>query len=192
MILKIFSPGAFLLALICFTLPFTKVSCSGKDGKEIVIREAKGWEMAFGHTVEQDSLQQQQRQLESLAEVPNDMSMAGDKSVTVQPLVLVAFIAVVLALILALTLRGKLLILPGALGILAFAVMIGYVFHFSRQLKTEPMAGTMFSDIKLKVQFLAAFWASCLFMLAGGLLCFVQARQSLKADTVIENTDMLL
>jgi hypothetical protein len=29
-------------------------------------------------------------------------------------------------------------------------------------------------------------------MLAGGLLCFVQARQSLKADTVIENTDMLL
>lgn len=192
MILRIFSPGAFMLALICFSLPFTRVSCAGKDGKEIVIREAKGWEMAIGHTVEQDSLQRQRQQLESLAEVPKDMSMAGDKSVTMQPLVLVAFIAVALALILALVLRGKLLILPGALGILAFAVMIGYVFHFNRQLKTEPMAGTMFSDIKLKVQFLAAFWASCLFMLAGGLLCFVQARRSLKADTATDSTDILL
>jgi hypothetical protein len=192
MINRLFSPGAFLLALVCFVLPFTKVSCSGKDGKEIVIKEAKGWEMAFGHQMEEDSVQKQQRMLHSLTDMPKDMSMAEDKSVTLQPLVLVAFIATALALILALIARGKLLILPGALGILAFAVMIGYVFHFKNQMKTEPMAGTMFSDVKLSVQFLAAFWVSCILMLAGGLLCFVSARKVLKEDTIAEETDLLV
>lgn len=192
MINRILSPGAFLLALVCFVLPFTKVSCSGKDGKEIVIKEAKGWEMAFGHQVDEDSTQKQEHMLHSLADMPKEMNMAEDKSVTLQPLVLAAFIATALALILSLAVRGKLLILPGALAILAFALMIGYVFHFKNQMKTDPMAGTMFSDVKLSVQFLAAFWASCILMLTGGLLCFVAARKALKEDTIVEGTDMLV
>ncbi len=45
------SLGLFLLTLICFLLPFARISCEGEKGKDEVVVQGTGYEVAFGKTI---------------------------------------------------------------------------------------------------------------------------------------------
>jgi hypothetical protein len=45
------SLSLFALVLLCFLLPFARITCSGKDGKQEIVVQASGYEVAFGKVV---------------------------------------------------------------------------------------------------------------------------------------------
>jgi hypothetical protein len=45
------SLGLYVLVLLCFLLPFARITCQGKDGKQEVVVQANGYEVAFGKAV---------------------------------------------------------------------------------------------------------------------------------------------
>jgi hypothetical protein len=45
------SLGLFVLVLLCFLLPFARITCQGENGKQEVVVQANGYEVAFGKAI---------------------------------------------------------------------------------------------------------------------------------------------
>jgi hypothetical protein len=45
------SLSLFVLVLLCFLLPFARITCQGTNGRQEVVVQANGYEVAFGKTV---------------------------------------------------------------------------------------------------------------------------------------------
>jgi hypothetical protein len=164
MILMIFRPGAFLLALICFTLPFLRVSCKGENStKEEVIYEAKGYQLAFGY-----------EKVKSNAPVKlGDNDIFKDSDIPRQPLMLSAFIVLVMGLLVSILRIPYQRIFQVLLGLATVVLFIFFYFHYQSEVNNSEDIGAMKGKGKFIVTWLYGFWLSGGFALLALVLAIV-------------------
>jgi hypothetical protein len=152
MLAKILRPGAFLLALACFILPFMRVSCNNQ-----MIMEPKGYQLAFG--------QEKQKRDTTKTTHATKEEKSSDVDIKMQPLVLGALIALALGLIISLMGFKFSNIAQFILGLAALSLFIYFFIDHKHQMNMEdapPNAGgkSLLGDngMKIDVIFLYGYW----------------------------------
>jgi hypothetical protein len=164
MILKIFRPGAFLLALLCFTFPFLRVSCKAENSaKEEVIYEAKGYQLAFGY-----------EKVKTNAPVkPADTDVFKDSDIPMQPLMLSAFIVLGMGLLISVLRMPYQRIFQVLLGLAAVVLFIFFYYHYESEVNNSEDIEAMKGKGKFIVTWLYGFWLSGGFALLALILAIV-------------------
>lgn len=152
MFIKFLRPGFFLLALICFFLPFMKISCNNT-----VMVHANGYDMAFGHTrAIADSTKTKVKNGSEPRQASEDNS-----DFKLQPLILATFIALALGFLISLAGFRISRYIAFVLALLAVGLFVYYYLDYKNQLdiKDDPK-DPMVSKIKIDVIFRYGFWLS--------------------------------
>lgn len=143
----------FVLALLCFALPFAEVSCQGQK-----VASISGFDFALGKQIEVRDPTSGQIQKKQLSTVTGFAVALG----CVVASILLGFVA---------GNAGKLL--PGAAGVGGFISMIVGKADFDGQMLKDGQG--MFV-----CQWVTGFFVACLLLLAGALLAGYQAFQALQ------------
>src|ERR1017187_5718937 len=175
MIIKFLRPGFFLLALACFVLRFMKISCNNTE-----MVHAKGYNMAFGHTKEK-----QDTTKSSIVLSDKSNKTADNSDIKMQPLILSAFIALALGLLISLSGFRYSRYIAFVLAFAAVGLFLYYYLDYKNQLDIkedpkDPMAG----KIKIDVYFLYGFWLSLAFSVCAAVSALIPFRNSKPEENI--------
>lgn len=133
------SLGLFVLVLLCFLLPFARISC----GKQVVV-QANGYEVAFGK------------------EVPTQPDSTGGKQTWAGERAAPDFVAI--ALLVAILVGIGLVTIRGRRGAIVRAIYSGHCLLLPLALWVEL---SLFRDVHGQLRMLAGYWATiALFVVA--------------------------
>jgi len=152
---KLLRPGAFLLALACFVLPFMRISCNNQ-----MLMEPKGYQLAFG----------QQKHPADSTKISHDTKAqkANDIDIKMQPLILSAFIALALGLVFGLMGFKVSKLVQVMVSVVAIGMFTYFYFDYRHQMHIEDGSDNsgknVFGDnMKIDVRFLYGYWLSIAF-----------------------------
>jgi hypothetical protein len=152
MIAKLLRPGACLLALACFVLPFLRISCNNQ-----MLMQPKGYQLAFG---------QEKQKRDSTKIVPaTKAEKNADIDVKMQPFILSAFIALTLGFIFSLIGFKFSRTAQFFLALTAISLLVYFYIDYKHQLQIEDSPSDSSvksllgdSNMKIDVNFLYGYW----------------------------------
>jgi len=175
MIAKFLRPGLFLLALACFILPFMKISCNNTE-----MIHAKGYHMTFGHTKEKADTTKG-----SVTPSAKTGESADNSDVKLQPLILSAFIAIGLGLLVSLSGFRSSRYISFVLAFTAVGLFVYYYLDYKNQLdiKDDPK-DPMTAKIKIQVDFLYGYWLTLAFSVCAALASIIPFGNSKSPESI--------
>lgn len=163
-------PGLFLLALVCFLLPFIELSCNHQAYVKL-----SGVDLAFGTRIDSSDLEQDFKvQMRNELNNMGDEQKAADKKndtdkIEMEPLVLGAFICLSLAMLASLFLRKRASgLIAGILSIATIVLLFAY-----QSKKIEETQHDVLID--MSVRFLYGFWVTLGISLLAGIISIMYA-----------------
>jgi hypothetical protein len=176
-------PGFFLLALLCFLLPFQQFSCSNKTYLQV-----KGIDLAFGSKIDSSMIVSDSavNNAKVITKGFQEMDSEGKTPdyLEVSPMVLASLICCALALIITLFIRKA-----GGSWLAAFlglaCIILLFIYYFT-QLRQNNQPNILESTTR----FLYGFWMIISFSTLGSLICILYALKKPKGINEFQTTKL--